>query len=403
MTVSFITFGITFWLGLYISNRDKRNVRLLLCGISIILNTLGIGASLLLSTAHPPITSLVAWIPSLCLYLSFAAWLSAVVWSSFAIQDEPQPNPSIWKKLTGFGRFTTVLPLLLGVVTAFGYSLHWWDDSNTWALAPFSATLALFGIHRLIKEVESQGETWLPDFLRSFDYSIIFTALFSGQVAIVILLGAGWNAVTVSLLLVSIVISITFQVYVYPVRALLDSIAFATFPKLREDRARLRLVEDVQVRIDDQAQPEEMDEEELYRHTRRALSQFGDLQRIAASPLTQLRLIERRLKERGADDEVVERAVELKAVLLESVGQLKPRQDESFGTADEWRHYNALYFPYIIGIKPYSLRYSPDKLDPSSLEALEWFRTYVPERTYYNWQNAGAKLVATMLKEKNAS
>ncbi|WP_028553052.1 hypothetical protein [Paenibacillus sp. UNC451MF] len=403
MAVSFIAYGILFWLGLYISNRDTRNVRLLLCGISLILSALGIGASLVLSITESSITLLIGLIPALFLCLSFAAWLITVIWGYFSNQDEVQQPSYKWNKLSGIGRITSVLPLLFVVVNVVADSLHWWNYAHTWVIASFGATLALFGIHRLIKEVEAQGEAWLPDFLRSFDYSVIFTALFSGQVAVVILLGTGWSIVTVMLLLLSIVVSIAFQVYVYPVRALLDRIAFATFPKLREDRARLRLVEDVQVRVDDQAEPEEMDEEELYRHTRRALSQFGDLQRIAASPLTQLKLIDRRLQQRGAEDEVVERAIELKAVLLESVGQLKPRQDESFGTADEWRHYNALYFPYIIGIKPYSLRYSPDKLDPSSLEAFEWFRTYIPERTYYNWQNAGAKLVALMLKEKNAS
>ncbi|MDF2964386.1 MAG: hypothetical protein K0S39_6121, partial [Paenibacillus sp.] len=81
---------------------------------------------------------------------------------------------------------------------------------------------------------------------------------------------------------------------------------------------------------------------------------------------------------------------------------LKPRQNERFGTTDEWRYYNALYFPYIAGIKPYSRRYSDEQLDETSQEALEWFRTNVPDRTFYNWQKAGARLIALSLKEKNA-
>ncbi|GKU77685.1 hypothetical protein L3i20_v220820 [Paenibacillus sp. L3-i20] len=163
------------------------------------------------------------------------------------------------------------------------------------------------------------------------------------------------------------------------------------------------MVEDVLLRVDDQAELEEMDEvdeEEINRHTRRAPSQFGDLQRLTASPLTQLKLIDCRLRERGANDEIVECVIQLKTILLESIEHLKPKQEEAFATTDEWRFYNALYFPYIIGIKPYGLRYSASRLDSSSLEAYQWFRTYVPERTYYNWQNAGAKLVALMLKEK---
>jgi hypothetical protein len=61
---------------------------------------------------------------------------------------------------------------------------------------------------------------------------------------------------------------------------------------------------------------------------------------------------------------------------------------------------DVLYFPYIVGIKPYSLRYAPDRLDPAALAALAWFREQVPERTYYNWQNAGAKIVAMCLRHK---
>jgi len=143
-----------------------------------------------------------------------------------------------------------------------------------------------------------------------------------------------------------------------------------------------------------------MSDDELFRFTRRALTHYGDLQRLAANPLTRLKWIDERLKERGASDDVLERANELKSVLLECILQLKPRGDESFGTSDEWRYYNVLYFPYVVGIKPYSLRYSPGRLDTASHAALAWFREHVPERTYYNWQNAGAKIIAVCLKHK---
>jgi len=47
-----------------------------------------------------------------------------------------------------------------------------------------------------------------------------------------------------------------------------------------------------------------------------------------------------------------------------------------------------------FGLKPYSRRtdYTGNGLD--------WFRTYVPERTLYNWKNAAAKLVAQDLREQ---
>ena len=97
-----------------------------------------------------------------------------------------------------------------------------------------------------------------------------------------------------------------------------------------------------------------LDEAEFAHLTRRALSHFGDLPRLAASPLTGLPLIDERLAVRGAGDDALERAAELKGLLAESIARLKPRAGGDFGTSDEWRHYNALYFPYVAGLKPYA-------------------------------------------------
>ena len=74
-----------------------------------------------------------------------------------------------------------------------------------------------------------------------------------------------------------------------------------------------------------------------------------------------------------------------------------------FGTSDEWRHYNALYFPYVAGLKPYSSRATHDHLDADARAALDWFRTAVPERTLHNWQNAAAKLIAQDLRARHAA
>jgi hypothetical protein len=93
--------------------------------------------------------------------------------------------------------------------------------------------------------------------------------------------------------------------------------------------------------------------------------------------------------------------MELKALLTESILRLKPRNGDQFGTSAEWRYYNALYFPYIIGLKPYSRRTQHSHLDPVAKQALEWFRTQVPERTLHNWQTAATKLVAQDLRQTN--
>jgi hypothetical protein len=122
------------------------------------------------------------------------------------------------------------------------------------------------------------------------------------------------------------------------------------------------------------------------------------LPRLASSPLAQLPLITARLAARGALDQPLERAAELKALLAESIARLRPRGAAAFGTSDEWRHYNVLHFPYVSGLRPYSRRADHTGLDPVARQALEWLATQVPERTLYNWQRAAARLVAADLR-----
>jgi hypothetical protein len=141
------------------------------------------------------------------------------------------------------------------------------------------------------------------------------------------------------------------------------------------------------------------DQAELARLTRRALSQMGNLPKLAASPLTRLPVVEQRLARANGGDNTLERAAALKFLLTEAILRLKPTNGDDFGVTDEWRHYNALYFPYVIGLKPYSRRADYTDLDNVGRQALEWFHLQVPERTLYHWQNAAAQLVAQYLQE----
>ena len=100
-------------------------------------------------------------------------------------------------------------------------------------------------------------------------------------------------------------------------------------------------------------------------------------------------------------DAPLARATELKALLLETITRLKPA-DGDFGTSDEWRHYNALYFYYVVGVRPYSVRTKVTELDPVARRALAWFVDQVPERTLHNWQAAAAKIVANELRLTSA-
>ncbi|MCC3376077.1 hypothetical protein [Cohnella sp. REN36] len=388
-------YGLSIWLGLYLLQRDVSNPRLRSVGLGLLGYGLGWGAAIL--------SAYVSWAEGIAGLLFFSPWLSwlAVPLLSRRRSEAAEPGAKPPARLPVRPAFAVPALLAAGAAVWALADADGWTQPGPWLLA--AAGWLPLAVGLLVREVRALGEAWLPDLVRSFDYTVLFTILFAGQVALAIGLGSGFTGRTALALLASIAVSVAFQIFWSPVRALLDRIAFATFPKLREDRSRLRVAETVQTRVDAAAEPEEMDEEELYRCTRRALSHFGDLQRLATNPLTQLKIVERRLRERGGSDEVLERAIELKALLAEAIARLKPQLEEEFGATEEWRYYNALYYPYVIGIKPYSVRYAADHLDGASREALDWFRSQVPERTCYNWQNAGARIIAQSLQEKNTA
>ena len=107
---------------------------------------------------------------------------------------------------------------------------------------------------------------------------------------------------------------------------------------------------------------------------------------------------DQRLAARGAPDHPLERANELKAVLADGIARLKPHNAGDFGTTEEWRYYNALYFPYVIGVRAYAQNATAAGLDPTARQAWQWLVTEVPQRSLHNWQNAAARLIAADLR-----
>jgi len=243
-----------------------------------------------------------------------------------------------------------------------------------------------------------QGEALVPDMFRSYDYSFFMALFFAGQVTLVMIFATGPTFPMRMLLLALIVTSVAAQVFSDQVGAQIDKVALARFPQLRQVRAELRTTANTLPRVNHQLDLQALDEAEFVRLTRRALSNFGDLARLAANPLTNLSVVQARLAQRGTKDDALGRAVELKAVLLESITRLKPPCWDDFGTTAEWRHYNSLYFPYVIGLKPYSRRTQHIRTDPTSEKAFKWFRDTVPERTLHNWQTTATKLIAEDLR-----
>lgn len=224
------------------------------------------------------------------------------------------------------------------------------------------------------------------------------TALLGGQVGLVIAASGASPALT-ALLYGVVAAAITVHVLASPLQSLADRLALAV--PVRQARAQLREVADALPRKADTALTG-LDDAEFARLTRRALSHYGDLGKLVSSPLTELPVITERLASHGSPDTPLERAKELKAVLLDAIRRLKPDGGE-FGTSEEWRHYNALYFYYIAGVRPYSVRTKVTELDATARRALTWFADQVPERTLHNWQSAAARLVAADLRATAAS
>jgi hypothetical protein len=271
---------------------------------------------------------------------------------------------------------------------------------HSWLLLALGFDLGLLSIGVAFLDAFEQGETLRLHILRSFDMTLLAAAIWGVQIALIVA-WIGQMTLPLALLTLSgIATAITLQIGADPIAGWIDRIALARLPGIRKARAELRAVGDALPRMPQTIDLTTMNEVEFVRLIRRALSAFGDLPRLATNPLTALPLITIRLKARNVPDNALERALELKNVLSESVRRLKPSGNGEFGITAEWRHYNALYFPYIVGIKPFNTRANYDDLDPILKQALEWFQSQVPERTLYNWQSAATKLVASDLRER---
>ena len=274
-----------------------------------------------------------------------------------------------------------------------------------WLSLVLFVVLLSIGLLAAARDARQQGERLLPHLLRSFDYSFFTALLFGGQVALVLAAVANPSATRplLILLLTTITAAVAIQTLAEPFQSLLDRIAFFRFPQVRREQAALRAAADAATRADESVDFATLDEAEFAGLTRRAISYLDNPPRLAASPLTHLPLVAARLAQKGAAAGPLERAAELRAILVESIEHLKPRGRGEFGVSDEWRHYNALYYPYVAGLKPYRQRLDRNGLDPAAQQALDWFRTQVPERTLYNWQQAAARLVAQHLRENPKS
>lgn len=268
------------------------------------------------------------------------------------------------------------------------------------ALAATGFDVLLLGLAVALWDAFDEGQALRLDMLRSFLAAAAIAGLLGGQVLIALAMTRSEpdaQIVLTVLLFTTIAVGVELQVFVDRLAGIFDRLAFWRSPALRADRAALRGTE-AALALRSTGPLDDLDEVAFVRLTRRALGHYGDLSKLVASPLTALPAIDERLAARGAPDAPLERANELKALLADRIAALKPRDGGEFGTTEQWRHYNALYFPYVVGVRAYAQNATAAGLDPTARQAWQWLVTEVPQRSLHNWQNAGARVIAADLR-----
>ncbi|HJS18175.1 MAG TPA: hypothetical protein VJ785_05480, partial [Anaerolineales bacterium] len=249
----------------------------------------------------------------------------------------------------------------------------------SWAMVLLGADLIFLGITIIAWDAFDEGESIRAHLVRSF----VSAVYYAGSLVVL----ASLFSTDHKLFVLLITFGVLTQTFSDTIQSLLDRLTL--LPKTTDDRQTLRQTADA-LPLLSAMKPDLEDEEQFARLTRRALSNLGDLPKLATNPLVNLPSI--------AGTNPLDRAHALKSLLVQSIQRLKPQSEVRFGTTDEWRYYNSLYFPYVLGLKPYIRRADTDSLDDLSRAALDWFQTSVPERTLHNWQNTAAKLIAEDLR-----
>ncbi|MCG5219798.1 hypothetical protein [Streptosporangium sp. KLBMP 9127] len=416
-----VVFGFTWWLGLYVIGREPGERRSRRAGLGILVYALALAVA-----ALPGRPEALGRVETVLVCLPVVLWTGAAlalvpgrerlerVWSWGLA---PVSLVAIgWLAVSGGGD-TAVKVLLLAPLAGALILLVLDRPARVWWLAavatlffglgaallfgPRDLTLllaidldmALLGVAIAMSNAHRAGEALWADMARSLLGAVVVAMASGGQVALAMALGEPSFAL-VALLFGVIAVAVAVQTLAGPVHRLLDRVAFPGAPAMRRERAELRATSEALPRREEGPPP--LDDTEFVRLTRRALANYGDLGKLASSPLANLPVIDKQV----TGDSPLERASELKRLLLDSIQRLRPRDGE-FGTSEEWRYYNVLFFPYVRGLRPYRRGASRDLLDPVERQAFDWFARHVPERTLYNWQNAAAKLVADDLRSEN--
>ena len=423
--VAVAVFALTWWLGCYLVGRDPARPLLWRAGAALVAYAVAVAAWTLAPQSGA--AQVLLCLPALC-------------WSGVAVGLLPAGAPeqrqanrgwlpaalvflALAAALPDVGKLVALAPLAGGLAllvryrdrvrptslptalagTAVLYSLGLMVLLGPINLGPPGFVLAALGLDLLlmgylvaVADAIESAERLLPDLRRSALGAVLALLLCGGPAALTMLAAPGRDAVVVlQFVLVAVVLS---AVGLAPqLRSGLDRLAFLDDDRLRAARGALLVAADALPRRRGRHQMLALDADEFRRLTRRALEDFGDVGRLLRNPLADLPVVDRRLAARGPTvaEQPLVRAAELRAVLDEHVGRLKPAG--SFGTTEEWRFFNALYYCSVLGLRPYQRGPQPEGLDRDARRAVDWFRRYVPRRSLRRWQTEGAAMVAAQL------
>jgi len=260
-------------------------------------------------------------------------------------------------------------------------------------LAAVGLDLLMLAFLVAVAEAIDVGERLRPDLIRSATAALTATVL-AGGLALLTMLAAPDETWVTILQFVLVGLVLTLVGLAGPIHRVLDTIAFWSDDRLRQDRAALFLLADALPRHRQRHRLITTTEEDFVRFTRQALDNFENVGRLMRSPLTDLPAVDHRLTGRAIEQPLA-RAIELRTVLQDAVERLRP--SGPFDVTDDWRHFNALHYCTVLGLNPYERRQRTDGLDRDARRALDWMRRYVPRRVLRRWQTEGAGMVAERL------
>jgi hypothetical protein len=302
---------------------------------------------------------------------------------------DPARRVFIWLLLAGLGYAAVMVILALGLLP---------PDV---LFAAVIVDVVIFGAVGIAYDALAEGHAVLRDLAAGLLKTLLVASLLVLPWAISLAAADSWTFAATVALLFTLGVAIMGVALQDMLDHLLDRLLWRGSGEKPSARAALRtLLRDIAREPEAFPAVTALDRDEFTRLTRRALSHLPNLPQLAASPLTTMQIVTQRA---GGDADALRRAGTLRGILIDCIDALRPPDRGAFGTTEEWRFYNALYYPYVAGISPYRHHaLAQGSGEDGTREVVRWFQAEVPQRTMYNWQNCAAERIAAILLERES-